>query len=146
MNEEKLRIMEMIKDGTITPEEGLEIIEALGPSQTALVPKPDDTALVSGFEDKEEAESGDSSEPKRKARWLYIQVNEEDGKNVNIRIPIGLAKFAGKFIPSEAKKQMAEQGVDLDLHGLLEMLEKEGQQNLVEVNEGDGKTVRIFTK
>jgi len=123
MNEEKIRIMQMVKDGTLSPEEGLDLIESLGRHH-----------------------KGESNHcPHGKAKWLYIQVNEEDGKNVNIKVPLSLVKFAGKFIPNEAKKELKEQGIELDLDGILSSLQDEGEMNLVEINDEDGKTVRIFT-
>mgnify|MGYP001096700456 CR=1 FL=1 len=144
MDEEKLRILEMIKDGTVSPQEGLELINALASARTPATTESSQTVSFDPGNGNEE-----EGEPKKggKPRWLYINVDDqESGKKVNIRVPITLAKFAGKFIPKEAKHEMKEQGIDLDLTGLLEQLEKEGQQDLVEVMEGDKKIVRIFTK
>ena len=148
MNEERLRILEMIKEGTISPQEGLELLEALDSTAKALpAGQPGPKAFDPGFECCEETETEDSGGGKRKSRWLFIRVDDqESGKKVNIRVPISLAKFAGKFIPKEAKDEMKEQGIDLDLQGLMDLLEKEGQQDLVEVTDGDKKIVRIYTQ
>jgi len=154
MNEEKIRIMQMVKDGTISPEEGLDLIEALGRTSIVEPAEPEESiseAVIAGSEPLKKGlfgrhRKGESNHcPHGKAKWLYIQVNEEDGKNVNIKIPLSLAKFAGKFIPNEAKKELKEQGIELDLDGILSILQEEGEMNLVEVNDEDGKTVRIFT-
>jgi len=161
MNDEKLRIMQMVKDGTISPEEGIDLIEALGASK--MVEKEDTGEAIMQAEPVDEISSDSNWRPhsihrhhrehrekrhagRGKAKWLYIQVNEGDGKNVNIRIPLTLAKFAGKFIPNEAKKELKDKGIELDLDGILNTLQEEGEMNLVEVDEGDDKTVRIFTK
>jgi len=162
MSDEKLRIMQMIRDGKITPEEGLELLDALNPPESAVVQQhgeiykiktrlddssPDEPSeFRPGDDDTSESFEDDQPGTGKKPKWLYIQVNEEDGKNVNIKIPIGLARFVNKFIPSEARKEMKEQGVDLDIGGLMDELQKHGDLDLVNIDEGDGKTVRIFTK
>jgi DUF4097 and DUF4098 domain-containing protein YvlB len=163
MSDEKLRIMQMIKDGKITPEEAVELLEALESPRTDVVKKPQETyKIVAKLDDgqccrddvgfspgvEEECECCSDEEPStgKKPRWLYVQVREEDGKNVNIKIPISLAKFVNKFIPNEARKEMKDQGIDLDLGGLMDELQKHGEMDLVNIDEGDGKTVRIFTK
>lgn len=147
MSEEKLRIMEMIKDGTISPQEGLDLIEALESSEKSLArATPDQSLLDISHPGSEDAGDRQQSGPKRKPHWLYIKVNNNDGKNVNIKIPIGLAKFAGKFIPKEAKAEMSAQGIDLDVDGLMRILEEEGPLDLIEVNDEDGKCVRIYTE
>jgi len=148
MSDEKLRILEMIKDGTISPQEGLDLIQALEQSEKSLARTTPDQSLLDISRPQTEStnNNGGAGSTKRKPHWLYIKVNEEDGKTVNIKIPISLAKFAGKFIPKEAKAEMSAQGIDLDLDGILKALEDEGPMNLIEVDDDEGKTVRIFTE
>jgi hypothetical protein len=150
MDKEKLRILEMIKDGTVSPQEGLDLINALAASGTPATPASTQTSPPVSFDPcchPEEEVMSDESQGCCKPRWLYINVDDqESGKKVNIRVPITLAKFAGKFIPKEARAEMREKGIDLDLTGILDQLTKEGQQDLVEVMEGDKKIVRIYTK
>ncbi len=146
MNEEKLRILQMIKDGTISPEEGLDLIESLGTVEKSVVTR---TADADVEVQQQLQEPGEEEEPgRRKPKYLRIMVTDgETKKNVNVKIPVTLAKFAGKFIPKDAKEEMKEQGIDLDLEGLMKILEEEGQQDLVQVNDGEGKkVVRIFTE
>lgn len=148
MSDEKLRILEMIKDGTISPQEGLDLIQALESSEKSLIRATPDQSLldINRSHSEETGNDGDAAASKRRPRWLYIKVNDEDGKNVNIKIPISLAKFAGKFIPKDAKAEMSAQGIDLDVDGIMKILEEEGPMNLIEVNDDDGKSVRIFTE
>ena len=170
MTNEKIKIMEMVKDGIISPEEGIDLIDALGKASAPEVPVEEEETNTGMLAAEMVDEAGNAGTRrglldfsrhgqrrhhrhigrekayKGRAKWLYIQVNEGDGKNVNIKIPLSLAKFAGKFIPNDAKKQMKEQGIELDLDGILTTLEETGVENLVEVDEGDGKTVKIFTK
>lgn len=146
MDEEKLRILEMIKDGTVSPQEGLELINAL---VSAGAPATKESSPPVSFDPccgSDEDAAGD--QPKgRKPGWLHIKVDDQEtGKKVDIRIPISLAKFAGRFIPKDARAEMKEKGIDFDLTGILEQLEKEGHHELVEVMEGDKKIVRIYTQ
>jgi DUF4097 and DUF4098 domain-containing protein YvlB len=144
MREEKLRILAMIKDGTLSPEEGLDLLEALESSRQAMMPLSEPEP---GETPKAGTEEETTAEGRRKPRYLYIKVDDqESGKKVNIRIPITLAKFAGKFIPKHARHEMAAQGVDLDLQGIIEQLEKEGPQSIIEVTDGDKKIVRIYSE
>ncbi len=149
MSDEKLRILEMIKDGTISPDEGLDLIQALESAERSLVratPDKEHLDIPECCSDDETSESDPPDGKNRKPQWLFVKVCEGDGKVVNIKVPIGLAKFAGKFIPREAKAEMAGHGIDLDLNGLMKTLEDCGPMNLVEVNEGDGKVVKIYTE
>lgn len=146
MNEEKLRILEMIREGTVSPQEGLDLINALEATETSITTRESSPEAFDPGRQDEEPE-GEEPGKSKKPRWLYIKVDDqESGKKVSIRVPITLAKFAGKFIPKDAKNEMKEQGIDLDLSGLMEQLEKEGQQDLVEVMDGEKKIVRIYTK
>jgi len=135
MNEEKIRIMQMVKDGTISPEEGLDLIEALG--KTSIV-EPAEPAVIAGSEPLKKGlfgrhRKGESKHcPNSKAKWTHIEVNDDDGK-VNIKVPLSLAKLAGKFILNEAKKELKKQGIEFDLDGILSSLKDEGETNLVEV-------------
>jgi len=146
MTDEKLKILEMVKDGTISPEEALDLIQAIessGRSPMSFSSPADDSDTGS-----DETPEGSEGKPKKKPRYLYIKVDDqESGKKVNIRVPIALAKFAGKFIPKHARHEMHAHGIELDLEGLMDVLEKEGEQNLVEIDDEDGrKVVRIYTQ
>ncbi|HHE73799.1 MAG TPA: hypothetical protein ENL37_01765 [Desulfobacteraceae bacterium] len=155
MSEEKLRIMQMIKDGRLTPEEGLELIEAIDSTNKSVAVKPSESFSITessfqpgvsdDFDDEDDNGDGGEKPVGRKPRWLRIKVI--DGKKVvKIKVPIGLAKFAGKFIPNEAKKEMKNQGIDLDLDGLLSEIEKQGAMELVNVEDEGGKIVKIITE
>ena len=71
MNDEKLKILQMIADGKISPEEGADLLKAVQE------PKPGGSA-----------------------RWLVIRVHEPDtGKvHVNIKLPVSLAGKMLKFV------------------------------------------------
>ncbi|HOX28250.1 MAG TPA: hypothetical protein PLQ76_03750, partial [bacterium] len=89
MNEsnEKLEILNMIKEGKITPEQGVRLMEAL---------------------DKADApESGVSaSRPAQGPRWINIEVRTKTGGEFKsltpIRIPLSLVRLFLRFIPKES--------------------------------------------
>ncbi|MFZ5974226.1 MAG: SHOCT-like domain-containing protein [Bacillota bacterium] len=140
MNEESLKILKMIEVGKITAEEGSKLLEALGDT-------PDETAQLRA-----------SAAPEKKDRILRVVVDtrghgEEDAK-VRVNIPLEVAKKVAKFtavIPKDAKKEMQENGIDIDaidLEGLIEMFVN-GQidENLVDIetgNNGKGASVKVY--
>jgi hypothetical protein len=145
MSNEKLRILEMIKAGTLTPQEGLDLIQALEANEMGSTPLQD----LSSCCQTEELDEGPGPSPGsgKKPRWLYVKVvDTEENKNVNIKIPFALARAASKFIPKHAKAEMHAHGVDLDIGAILDQLQVEGQQNLVEITEGETKIVQIYTE
>ena len=131
------RILGMVKEGKVSPDEGSRLINALN----------------------EKNETG--SNLQTKSRWLKIIVqskgNSAKKENVNIQIPLNIVKTAlklgGKFnfaIPEEAKVKMKEKGIDINelmgsegLESLLGGLDSSEPYTLVDVND-DEDTVKIF--
>jgi len=81
--EERLRILKMIQDGTITAEEGAKLLDAL----------------------EEPVPKGEPSEGGAAPRWFRVRVTDlKSGKNkVNVNIPMGLVdvglKIGARFAP-----------------------------------------------
>ena len=105
MSTEKLRILEMIQQGKISTEEGLDLLNAL--SET-----PPST----------EGET-------RTGRFLRVRVNGDKTKKVNVNIPLSMLRVAGKlakygmaFIPKEAREEMEKQGIDLSQIDIQELM------------------------
>jgi hypothetical protein len=129
-NEEQARILQMVAGGQISPAEAGDLLAALemsNPPQRSMpkfVPPPPTYATrpIS-------------------ARCLTIQVMEGEHSKVNVRIPLGLARAAERFLPRQAQQYLREQGIELS-----EMLEgvqgNEDSTTLLEV-EDDDKRVRI---
>ena len=82
-------------------------------------------------------------DPKRKtARVLKVVVEDSDGTNVNVNIPLGLASMVLKLIPKEAQRAMTEQGIDpTTLQELLKSELPDGE--IIRVEASDGTEVRI---
>ncbi|WP_027881556.1 SHOCT-like domain-containing protein [Meiothermus rufus] len=113
--EDKKRIMDMVKEGKISVEEALRLLEALDSGQPAAPSRP--------------------LPPKGIAKMIRIMLDGEDVK-VKVNVPAALAKFAASFIPPEAQRQLSTQGIDLA--GILDMLKGElPEGRLVDVEISD---------
>lgn len=97
MSEERLRILKMIQEGTISAEEGARLLDALEP--------PSDEGVRTG-----------GGEPRGKGRFLHIRVFDSvtGREKVNMNIPIGLAKMVSSLVPDSQRQQLESHGVRLD--------------------------------
>jgi hypothetical protein len=137
MNEEVMKVLEMIKDGKITPEEGEKLLSAMrtaDSSDASKTKKPRNTMLRVRI---------DVSDPEKK-----------DQAKVNINVPLTLAKKAAgliSLIPKDTKAELAAKGIDLESINIAELIGmfEEGllTEELVNVQAGDdekGARVRIY--
>jgi len=142
MNEEILKVLEMVKDGKISAEDGEKLIAAMSSSRSET--------------------EGEQPTRNKQARnsMLRIRVdardsgNNEDDAKVNINVPLKLAsKAAGllSLVPKDTKKELSDKGIDLDSINIKELIELfelgEIDEELVNIKAGDekkGATVRIY--
>lgn len=124
--DEKLRILKMIEEGTITAEQAAELMSAMNVDLP-----PVQTSLEKSSYDK---------------KMFRILVDSETGDKVKVQIPVGairkILKVTGKLpIPEESLK-----GVDLStmMDAISDCLEDETFGDFVNVEAADGTTVRIF--
>lgn len=135
MNEEVLRILEMVKSGRITPEEGEKLMAAIG--------------------------QGEQKQTQCKHTMLRIRVDVKDPEKtdqakVNINVPLSIAKKAMgllSLVPKDTKKELSDKGIDLDsidLRGLIELFENgELTEELVNVETGTdekGAKVKVYVE
>ncbi len=129
-NDERRRILDMLAAGQISADQAAELLEAIGPAGQKPAAAP---------------------APKGKAQLLRITVDatRPDGSKeatVRVNVPIGLAKFAGRFLPPEARKQLEEQGIDIA--GILDSLGSDVPGGrLVDIDASDddkGTTAKII--
>lgn len=134
MNEETKKVLEMVKEGKITVEEGEKLIAAMN-------------------------ESDKPRQSKSKYSMLRIRVDVKDpGKDdeakVTLNVPLTLAKKAAgllALVPKDTKKDLNDKGIDLDSIDIKELIELfelgEADEELVNIVTGDeqkGATVRIY--
>ena len=128
-SEERRRILDMLAAGQISADQAAELLEAVGPGSAPVAP----AAPAKGI-----------------ARLLRISVDatRPDGSKeatVRVNVPLGLARFAGRFLPPEARKELEGQGIDLST--LLDSLNADVPDGrLVDIDATDeekGTTARV---
>jgi hypothetical protein len=133
MSKERAKILQMVADGTITPEEGEKLLSRLDPAGTA-------AAGVEPRPGNGEAKSGPLK---------YLRVVVDGNDKVNIRVPIGLIRTGIKLstlLPLSASENLSDHGIDLSQFNNLdgEELMEALRELHVEVDSEDGDIVRIF--
>lgn len=121
MRDEFLRIVNLVKDGKLTPEQALELAETMGFFSETKQPSTE------------------------KKRMFYIQVRSDDGDKVDIKIPAGLTQILKLSLPA-----LQEKVPNVDLNLLSEQLDEalkslsEIEGDILNVTGSDGTTIRIF--
>lgn len=114
MSEERKRILGLLQNGKISADEADQLLEAMpGVEQTP------STAVASAS----------------KGRFIRVHVVEHGKEKVNVNVPLGLAKFLLKFVPSEARSELAGHNIDLD--EIVSQIKADTQGKIVEVVDGD---------
>jgi hypothetical protein len=135
--EERMKILTMVQEGKITPEDAAQLLEAINtaPAQNQSTPPRRGPVPPSAF-DTEPSALG------RKPRWLRVRVTDIDtGRpRVNVRLPISMVsvgiKMGSKFAP---------QVEGLDTNELMAIIESGEMGQIVDVyDENDGEHVEVF--
>ena len=124
--DERLRILKMVEDGTITAEQAAELMKAMGVEEECQVP----AKSKAGYDKK----------------MFRISVDSVDGDKVNVQFPVGAIK---KILKVTGKLPIADkdlQGVDLEqmMDAISECLDEEIEGDFVNVDAADGTTVRVY--
>ncbi|MHB9148889.1 MAG: SHOCT-like domain-containing protein [Thermoleophilia bacterium] len=141
MNGERTRILGMLAEGKITAQDAELLLDAI---QTAPGPQPTDPA------DAEQA-----SGPRKNPKYMYVKVRSTDGDNVDVKVPLALARAGLKLtslIPplamAEIDRHMGEQGVSIDFANLkpddIEELIEGLTEMEVNVDSKNGDNVRVY--
>jgi hypothetical protein len=95
------------------------------------------------------AEASDSSrtqdrEPERKAKLLRVRVVEAGHPTVNVKVPIGVAKWGMKMAQAFSPEM---KDADLDWESVTAMIQEGEQRKIVEVgDEVNHKTVEVWVE
>lgn len=124
--DETLRILKMVEEGTITAEEGAELMSALHVNPSG---QPTISLAESSYDKK-----------------MFRVIVDGNGDKVRIQFPIGAIK---KVLKATGKLPIPEEqlhGVDLSsmMEAITECLDDEMEGDFVNVEASDGTTVRIF--
>ncbi len=126
MNDEKLKILKMIEEGTITADEG--------------------SRLLASIDDSKDLKINESTGEKPK--WLRIKVlSNEQGKNtkVKVNIPIALVE-TGLKIGKSFDKNFEESMKGIDLGEVMEMIRSGAEGKIVEVESDTGEIVEVYVE
>ncbi len=126
LKEEKLQILKMIEEGKITPEEGINLLDALENVEETYVDN-------------------------KQAKWLKVKVfDPDDNTKVNVTIPIALIdvgmKMAGKFGPAFVPELKEANINENDLKELFEAIKNGAMGKLVDIESEDGEKVEIVVE
>ncbi len=143
MSVERKKVLEMLAAGKITAEEAEKLLEKL--------------ACCSAGEESEAGETataGDPVAPKTKKRFLRIEVDEPAGKRVNMRVPLAFVRSGMALmgvLPEKLQQRLADRGIDIGvIAGIRNSkdinLQADLQELNIDVDEPDGKKVRIYSE
>ncbi len=121
MNEEKRKILEMVKEGKITFEEAEQLLDKLNLNESSEnVPKV--------------------KKPNSK-KFLRVRVSEEDKVKANVNIPIALAEVGLNLIP---KSKLKVDGKQINMDQILKLIEEGTEGELVNIDaEDEGKNYKV---
>ena len=120
LKEERMQILKMIENGTITADEGAKLLAALEEGSTRNV----------------------SSAPGGQARWMRVRVTDlNTGRaKVNVNLPMGLVSLGIKM-----GARFAPEMEDIDLDEIIQAIKDGAQGKIVEVeDEEDNERVQIY--
>ncbi len=139
MNEEKLKVLNMIAEGKISAEEGGKLLEALDKK------------------DEKESESLEIKKEKGNINYLFVDINPKSDKNkekVHVKIPLALVRAGvniASMLPTDVQDKvnsaMDEKGMKFDLSSINPENIEEFIQALeeMEVNiDSEEHTVRVY--
>jgi hypothetical protein len=123
--EERMQILNMVAEGTITAEEGAKLLAAMDP------------------ESKQRRASGAMGQPSA-PRWFRVRVTDlETGRDkVNVNLPMSLvdvgARMGARFAPELE---------DMDFRDIMEQIKGGAQGKIIEVEDiDDGERVEIYVE
>jgi hypothetical protein len=134
-DEERSRILRMVAEGKLSPEEAADLLEALQPITTGA--QSHSAGGSPGFPPMDPREL--RREMRKRPRNVVIQVREGGESKVNIRIPLSLTKAAGKFIPRQAQAHLSK--YEINLQEFLDDLSEADSGTLLEVKDGENRVL-----
>ncbi len=120
LKEERLKILQMLSEGTIDASQAESLLSALG---------------------HEEVKTTVVAHKKGPFKLLKILVNSKDGDKVDVKIPVEFAKLL------KNKKFQANFGEsDIDVDSIIEMVTQGMEGEIVNIESNDGDTVKIVVE
>lgn len=145
MNEEKLKVLEMLAQGTINAEEAARLLDCLEENS-----EKERTA-----EDRRRKDTARRMEGKKLRVEVLGDTKEAKKMNVNVSIPLVLARYADNIIancvPQAANEELAKQGIslrDLNIGQIVDTFEtlEEDIVNADIEEDGAAMKVRVYVE
>ncbi|HEU5299682.1 MAG TPA: hypothetical protein VFW08_09320 [bacterium] len=115
--DERLRILEMVRDGKVTPEDGLRFLDELS----------------------EAPATGDLS------RTVRVNIRDPGGRKVQVALPARLAMTIGGMVPEKMRTRLQEKGINLD--ELLKVVSQGTRRGpIVDVRDPGGTVVEVIVE
>ncbi|MCD6327374.1 hypothetical protein J7M28_07460 [bacterium] len=129
IHEERMHILKMVEDGKISADEATGLLKSVGGGMSYFTTSTK-SAGAAKVKDKKSL----------KGKKLRVQVFEGDKEKpkVNIKLPLSLANFAGRFIAKHGKIKI--DGLDDNLAPLLANLDELDEETNIEIDDEKGKT------
>lgn len=137
--EERLKILQMVQEGKINPEQAAQLLEAITPTPPP-APEPPHRAHAP-FPEMPGAPDNFGGLG-RKPRWLRVRVTDTNtGRpRVNVRLPVSMVNMGLKM-----GSRFAPQVEGLDADQLMKIIESGEIGQIVDVfDEDDGEHVEVF--
>jgi hypothetical protein len=135
MSVETRKVLEMLAAGKITSDDAERLLDKL-----AAVKEPTESGTT---------ENQESASATKARKYLRIVVDNGEGKDVNMRVPLSFVRTGVGLIgvlPPRVAQKLTDQGFNLDaLSGLRgDKLNEALNELCVDIDSNDGKHVRIF--
>jgi hypothetical protein len=137
MSNEKIKILEMVQEGKITVQEGMDLLKVLEESYFS---GSSSSKFDSDLANRNRATTYEE-------RFLRIRVAGDKTLKVNVNVPLSLIRTASKlityamsFVPAEKRSEIEQKGLDieaLDIEGLILLIEKSVDGKIVDVEVAD---------
>jgi hypothetical protein len=114
--DERLRILEMVRDGKVTPEDGMRLLDELS-----------------------EAPAGDLS------RTVRVNIRDAGGRKVQVALPARLAMTIGGMVPEKMRTRLKEKGINLD-ELLKAVQQGTSRGPIVDVRDPGGTVVEVIVE
>lgn len=130
MGKEREKILQMLSDGKISPQEADKLIDAIGK-------KAEPAVIVKSFD-------GGGKKVNLSGK-LRIEVKSADGDDVKIAVPLKLANLITTFIPKDKISNLEENGVNLnEIFSNIDEFTNNMDEDIVNIKSTDGDHVRIY--
>lgn len=133
-SEEQRKILNLVAEGKITPEEGEELLSTLrSSSPLAIQPTPSQGELTPP-----------KGTPFSEKHILKIQVQTPEGNAIRLKLPLALAPLALQFIPRKGLQVPSAEGVqEVNLQDLLQSLKEVPDGQILKISSAEGGVVEI---